>query len=159
MHLYSYLDKLGERALYCDTECVIFVGKTDEPPLIECGDALGDMCTGDMTSELKANEYISEFVSGGPKNYAYKLKNTMTREVKTVCKVRSITLKYKASQLVNFETIKDFVLNGRLNSTVTVRTDKNIKRKTIDGAGVSILTEPEYKIYIVFLFKRQPASR
>ena len=73
MHLYAYLDKLGERALYCDTDSVIFVQKADEPPLIECGDALGD-----MTSELKANEYISEFVSGGPKNYAYKQCNSVT---------------------------------------------------------------------------------
>jgi len=51
MHLYAYLDKLGERAVYFDTYNVIFVQKTDEPPLIECGDALGD-----MTSELKTNE-------------------------------------------------------------------------------------------------------
>ena len=79
------------------TDSVIFVQKTDEPPLIECGDALGD-----MTSELKANEYISEFVSGGPKKYAYKLSNPVTGETKPVCKVRCITLYYKASQLVNF---------------------------------------------------------
>ena len=72
MHLYAFLDKLGERAIYSDTDSVIFVQKTDEPPLIECGDALGD-----MTSELKANEYISEFVSGGPKNYAYKECNSV----------------------------------------------------------------------------------
>ena len=43
MHMYAHLDKLGERALYCDTDSVIFVQKTDEPSLIECGDALGDM--------------------------------------------------------------------------------------------------------------------
>ena len=73
MHLYEYLDKLGERARYCDTDSVVFVQKTDEPPLIECGDALGD-----MTSEPKAKEYISEFVSGGPKNYAYKQCNSVT---------------------------------------------------------------------------------
>ena len=36
--------------------------------LIECGEALGD-----MTSELKGSEYISEFVSGGSKNCAYTL--------------------------------------------------------------------------------------
>ena len=71
MQKYAYLHKLGERALFCDS--VIFIQKTDEPPLIKCGDAPGD-----MTSELKANEYISEFVSGGPKNYAYKQCNSMT---------------------------------------------------------------------------------
>jgi hypothetical protein len=108
-----------------------------------------------MTSELKANEYISEFVSGGPKNYGYKLCNSVTGETKTVCKVRGMTLNYKASQLVNFETIKDLVLNGCSNSTVTVHTDKKIKRKRIDGACVSIVTEPEDKIYRVSFFKRR----
>ena len=67
--------------------------------------------------------------------------------------MRGITLNYKASQLVNLETIKDLVLNGRLNSTVTVRTDKKIKRKRFDGACVLILTKPEDKIYRVFFFK------
>ena len=67
MHLYAHLDKFGERALYCDTDRFIFVQKVDEPPLIECGDALGD-----ITSELKGDDYISEFVSGA-KNNAYKL--------------------------------------------------------------------------------------
>ena len=75
--------------------------------------------------------------------------------MKTVCKVRGITLNYKASQLVNFETIKDLLLNGRSNSTVTVHTDKKIKRKRIDGACVSIVTEPEEKIYRVSFFKRR----
>ena len=46
--------------MYCDTDRVIFVQKDGEPPLVKCGDALGD-----MTSELIEGEYISEFVSGG----------------------------------------------------------------------------------------------
>ena len=130
MHLYEYLDKLGERALYCDTDNFIFEQKTDLTPLIECDDAFRN-----MTSELRSNEYISVFVTGGPKNYAYKVCNSVTGEVKTVCKVRSITLNYKALQLVNFVTIKNLVINGRLNSTVMVRTDKKIKRK---GAMVRV---------------------
>ena len=77
MNLYVNLDKLGERILYCDTHSVIymliFMQLTDEPPLIECGDPIGN-----MTSRQIANEYISEFVSSGPKNYAYKLCNSVT---------------------------------------------------------------------------------
>ena len=119
MHLYAYLDRLGERAVYCDTDSVIFVQKTEEPPLFVSGDALED-----MTSELQANEYISKFVSGGTKDYASKLSISVTGESKTFCKVPGITLNYKASQLVNFETIKDLVLNGRSNNTVTVHSDK-----------------------------------
>ena len=63
MHLYAHLDKLGERALYCDTYNVIFVKKTYEPPPIECCEALGD-----LTSDPKTNDYISEFVSASPRN-------------------------------------------------------------------------------------------
>ena len=68
-------------------------------------------------------------------------------------KVRGNTLNYKASQLVNFETINDLVLNGHPNSTVKIQTDKKIKRKRIDCACVSIVTEPEDNIYRLSFFK------
>ena len=69
--------------------------------------------------------------------------------------MRGITLNYKASQLENFETIKGLVVNGLSNSTVTVRTDKKIKRKRGDGTCVSIGTKAEDKIYRVSFFKRR----
>jgi len=47
---------------------VIYIQPKDEPSLIETGDKLED-----MTSELRPSEFISEFVSGGPKTYAYKV--------------------------------------------------------------------------------------
>ena len=62
LHLYSYLDKLQERALYTDTDSVVFIQPREGPALVEIGD-----CLGAMTSELKPNEIISEFVSGGPR--------------------------------------------------------------------------------------------
>jgi len=67
LHLYGYLDKLQERALYTDTDSVVFIQPKDGAALVEIGD-----CLGAMTSELKPDEIISEFVSGGPKKYAYK---------------------------------------------------------------------------------------
>jgi hypothetical protein len=57
---------------------------------------------GDMTTELGPDVYIEEFVSGGPKNYAFKMVNARTMEKKTMCKVRGITLNYATSQLVSF---------------------------------------------------------
>ena len=102
MHPYGYLDKLQKRALYCDTDSVVYIQPRDGPALVEIGD-----CLGAMTSELKPNEIISEFVSGGPKNYAYKTFKYVTEVEKTVYKVRGITLNYNASQLVNFEKIKN----------------------------------------------------
>jgi hypothetical protein len=101
-HLYRFLDRLQENAIYCDTDSVIFIQPNCEPWPIATGDKLGD-----MQSEHKTPEFIFDFVSGGPKNYIYKL---ITNDVlNTVCKVRGITLNYHASKLVNFEVIKDMI--------------------------------------------------
>ena len=43
IHLYRYLDRLGERAIYCDTDSVIYIQPRDEPGLIETGEKFGDM--------------------------------------------------------------------------------------------------------------------
>ena len=45
-----------------------------------CGDKLGD-----MTNELGSDEYIKQFVSGVPKNYAYKIVNANTPETDRLC--------------------------------------------------------------------------
>ena len=74
----------------------------DEP--VEIGENLGA-----MTSQLRPSEFIEEFISAGPKNYAYKIVDSVTGERKTVCKVRGLTLNYNASQLVNFEFIKGMI--------------------------------------------------
>jgi len=66
IHLYRYFDRLGERAIYFDTDYVIYIQPKDEPNLIETGDKLGD-----MTSHLRPTDYVSEFVSGETKNSAY----------------------------------------------------------------------------------------
>ena len=110
-----------------------------------------------MTSELKPGEFICQFVSGGPKNYAYKSINSVTGDKKPVCKVRGITLKYSASQLVNFESIRRMILRGvdGETDTVTVRTERKIKRKRGNGGRVQIVTEPEDKMCRVSFFKKR----
>jgi hypothetical protein len=152
LHLYGYLDNLKERALYCDTDSVLYVQPTDGTALVKTGD-----CLGEMTSELKPDEIISEFVSGGPKNYAFKTFNLVTGAENTVCKVRGITLNYSASQLVNFQRIKHMILKGNEQDTITVHTERKIKRKRgkEDDGRVMIITEPEDKTYRVSFFKRR----
>jgi len=107
---------------------VIYIQPKDEPSLIETGDKLGD-----MSSELRPSESISEFVSGGPKNYAYKIVTEgKEKEEKTVCKFRGITLNYSASKLVNFESIRDMILrtgDDEPLTVVNVHKEKKIKRK------------------------------
>ena len=51
--VYCYLDSLQERALYCDTDSVIYIQPTAEPLLVQFGD-----CLGAMTSELKPGIHI-----------------------------------------------------------------------------------------------------
>ena len=89
--LYFVLELLQQRVLYFDTDSIIYTSKPGEwnPPL---GDYLGE-----LTNELDDDDYITTFVSWGPKNYSYQTKNG-----KTVCKVRGFTLNYRGSQNLNF---------------------------------------------------------
>jgi len=47
IHLYNYLDRLKDKAIYTDTDAVIHIQPRNEPSLIETGDNIGQ-----MTSEL-----------------------------------------------------------------------------------------------------------
>ena len=143
IHLYRHLDRLGERVIYCDIQ------PKDEPKLVETGDKLGD-----MTSELRTTEYISEFVTGGPKNYAYWVNDTGTGGATIVCKARGSTLNYSSKQLVKFNVIRDMIIRS-WEPTVMVHTEKKIKRKRKGGGTVAIVTEPEDKTYRISFFKRR----
>jgi len=65
IHLIRYQDKLRENAIYYDTHSVIHIQPRDDPALIETGEKLEG-----MTSELRPFEFIQNFASGGPIDYA-----------------------------------------------------------------------------------------
>jgi len=75
-----------------------------------------------MTSKLKHSQFIEEYVSEGPKIYAYKIVDSATGERKAVCKVKGFRFNYNVSQLVNFEVIKDKILGKTETEQVTVHT-------------------------------------
>ena len=98
LKLYSDLDILKERVCYMDTDSIIF--KTRE--------GQGTMATGQFLGEFTnetPRDTISEFVTGGPKNYAYQ-----TTKGKTECKVRGFSLNYETKQCLNYETMKKNIL-------------------------------------------------
>ncbi|XP_030762206.1 uncharacterized protein LOC115887022 [Sitophilus oryzae] len=108
LKLYSYLEKVGDNAIYTDTDSVIYLSKAGQEEDIPLGNFLGE-----MTDELEGygeGSYIDEFVSGGPKNYAYKVYSPKTGEYFITCKVKGLSLNYNASQNINFETIKSMAL-------------------------------------------------
>ena len=101
------LDKLQDRAYYFDTDSVIFRFDANgwNPPT---GDYLGD-----LTSELQPGQHISEFVSGGAKNYSCKVINSETRKhVENITKVWGLSVKkLSAKKVVNHEVMVDLVLS------------------------------------------------
>jgi hypothetical protein len=143
LKLYSYLKPLGHRVIYCDTDSLVFTTRPGEwePPL---GDYLGD-----LTDEVPGNS-ITAFVTGGPKNYAYSLKVPSKSGHTSVCKVRGITLNFKNSLDINFQTVKDMV-TGKGKECVTVVDENKIVRNPSTG---HIITKRENKDYKIVFDKR-----
>ena len=143
LKLYDLLDLLQERVLYYDTDSVIYIhepGKPD-PPL---GDYLGD-----LTDELDAGDYITTFISGGPKNYAY-----ITNEGKSETKIRGITLDYAAIKKLNLDVMRHLVyshVNCHTEEKVTVDMPFKITR---DKKERNIVTKKMKKDYRVVYNKR-----
>jgi len=99
------------------------------------------------------------FTCCGPRNYAYRVVDTVPGASQTVCKVRGLTLNYSPSKLVNFDVIRDMILNkGDEPSVINVHTEHKIKCKRNGGVTLSIVTEHEYKIYRISFFKRRRLS-
>ena len=113
LKLYESLDTLQQQVLYYDTYSVVYKWRPGQPSI-----AIGDFL-GDVTDELDG-DVITEFVSGGAKNYGYQ-----TRGGKVVCKVPGFTLNVRGSAILNFNTMKDNIVS-ELDSPQDSRRNLNI---------------------------------
>ncbi len=111
LELWKVMHWLGKRVLYHDTDSVIYTpllaGEEEQevhPPTGECLGQLTDelSCKNVGCSGCQRGHWIVDFVSCGPKNYAYRL-NTG----ETVCKVRGFSLNYQASQVINLNSMRE----------------------------------------------------
>ncbi len=148
MHLYSLLEYLQERVIYFDTDSCVYLDKERpnhekeqfENPDIRIGDKLGE-----LTDELEEGEYITEFASGGPKNYGFVTsKGVHKMVVKGICVG-------KFSNILTFQTLKDMILKeGEHVTNVTepfeLRTDAN---------KAMVKTVPLTKSYQIVYTKRR----
>ena len=108
LKLYESLEMLQERVLYFDTDSIIYRWEPNSPQ-IPLGSYLGE-----FTNEIKPvnidnvlhEDYITEFVSACPRNYAYQ-----TKHGKRECKVRGFTLNVRGQAILNFNTMKDLILS------------------------------------------------
>lgn len=104
LKLYNELKKIGNSVLYFDTDSIIYISREGEyNPCI--GEFLGE-----FTDEIKKSDadHIVEFISAGPKNYAFLLDNG-----KTNCTVKGFTLNYLSSLVINYNSIKEIVIEDR----------------------------------------------
>ncbi len=91
---------------------------------------------GDLTDELDPGDYILEYVSAGPKNYAY-----TTTKGKQTCKIRGFSLNYTNAQLLNFDSVKTMVASVQPDKPATYN-----KRKREDdeqqSSKIIVVTNP-----------------
>ncbi|KAK3929567.1 putative DNA polymerase [Frankliniella fusca] len=123
LQLYHYLDQVNERALYCDTDSVAYISHPGEPD-IPTGTHLGDL-TDQVEEDHGPGSFITEFVAGGPKNYAFKVAVEGDLSIIKVCiKVRGISINASCDELVTFDNLKATVMGSRDKITPV-----NIKRR------------------------------
>ena len=135
------------QTVYFDTDSVIYTKKPAESS-IPTGNYLGE-----FTNELDEGDHITEFVAAGPKNYAYK-----TTKENQCCKVRGFTFNARGQKILNFNSIKNLVLDEILNEeeeeqprTLTLHNPHKITRC---AASKTIKTVSQNKMYKLVFDKR-----
>jgi len=137
LRLYSVLEEVGEDCLYMDTDSVIFVDRNGaHVKNLPIGNYLGEL-TNEITPDQK---HIVEYVSGGPKNDAFR-----TLYGSEVCKVRGFTLNFTNSRLVNFDAVKDLIVNNT-GKSITVTIPSKISRDSRKRKLYNRKEDKEYKI-------------
>jgi hypothetical protein len=107
MELYKYLDmcsfaeKSTSRALYCDTDSIIY--EFDNSDSSFSGLPIGPHL-GELTNELGSDDFITHFVSGGPKNYAYR-----THCSKECVKVKGFSLHAMNKEVFTIENLESML--------------------------------------------------
>lgn len=130
LKLYEGLDTVQERAMYCDTDSIIFI-KVPGLPNIDTGDMLGE-----WGSELDHDDHIVEFVGVGPKCYGYK-----TKKGKTAVRSKGLRLNVLSEeQVINFANYKSAIFH-------------EIKNAKLVEKGVAV-DEGEEKPYNNFVVER-----
>jgi len=118
LKLHEQLHRLGHQVFYMDTDSV----KYDSFPggkEVKQGSILGEWTN---EFDMKGVDYwiTGEFVSSGAKTYAYKYTTDASDEVLKAkgldrtyetCKCAGFTLNHEGSPAINFETMRDLVLN------------------------------------------------
>jgi len=126
--LYEYLQKLGSRVLYCDTDSCIYVsrGELSEP---HTGNFLSDMM--DELESYGWSSFIESFRGPEILRVCSVYKPEESRH--EICKVKGITLSYKNSQIINFNNIRKLIMNNERE-----RRDEEEEEEETGGAAINL---------------------
>ncbi|XP_028519091.1 uncharacterized protein LOC110252733 [Exaiptasia diaphana] len=121
LKLYEMLEKLNFRVLYHDTDSIIYKTQNEEDEEIQTGSSLGQ-----WEDECKdpQRDWLIEFVSIGPKSYAYR-----THKGGTYIKCKGITLTESVREKVHLQSMKEMVVEK--NKTQTVSYPRRIERDSV----------------------------
>lgn len=142
LHLYKYLDTLGERILYYDTDSVFFTQKDNEITL-PLGDYLGDL-TNEL-SEYGENSFIDEVVFTSEKSYSFSV-NDGSPLRKYVCKVKGISLNHENSHIINFNSMKSMVLSLSSHDVRVLSLKNNVILRESDSTVYSTKKAYSFKV-------------
>jgi len=104
IEIFNLADRVGDRSAYMDTDSLFYKVDPENPDNnLPRGPFLGD-----LTNELKIpNDFVSEFYSGGPKNYGFR-----TLKGEECLKVKGFSLNYVNRQAFTFDNMKQVILNS-----------------------------------------------
>ena len=154
VEIYSHIEKLSaSRVHYLDTDSCIF--KCNEKDPTEYRPCLGTLL-GNIMDELKSYEegaYIINFLSGGPKFYAFRALVPSSGKTVECCKVKRISLNTAYSRKINFDSIERLIaefFDNEESAPIVLKYNANIYTCTH-----RVVTRSEKKSCSIFLRTRR----
>ena len=137
LKLYGELKKLKEKILYMDTDSMIFISRPNEYEP-KTGKYLGQ-----LTNEIdsKKGNFISKFVSAGPKNYSYTLDSG-----KSCALVKGFALNNTSVEKINFDSISRIVTSNQ-NEKILIEQLQFKRKKNYWTNSTSIISKSYGFVY------------
>ena len=128
LELYKYMEKLGDRVLYTDTDSLIYWTRPSvHTYMVPLGKYLGEM-TDEINPKYGENARITEFVSIGAKAYALKIDKADGTPPEIQLKSKGITLNYAAGKQLTMNQMVKMAKDKTLSITIrsnNIRREKN----------------------------------
>ena len=107
LYLYQAFECVDDQfcIAYCDTDSIIFSGSTSDLPL---GEDLGQ-----FKSEIPPGFLIQEFLSLGPKNYAFKMRNEANGHIVETKKIRGLKQDAINQHNLTFDRMKEMLYTNQ----------------------------------------------